>query len=290
MNDRATVYQIVSDQILQALDKGEIPWRKPWAGMAMPCNFVSKKPYRGINVWLLASRGYASPWWLSFKQVGQKGGRVKAGEHGTIVVYWKVGKVKERDTVTGEEYERDTFLLRYYRVWNSEQCEGIEIPKQEVREHKPIEEGEAVWNGYAGKPDLKHGGARACYVKALDRIEMPKPESFYSGEEYYSTLFHEAVHSTGHDSRLKRLDKREDGMGWHEDYSREELVAEMGAAYLANLCGIANAKTMENAAAYIQHWRNAIAKDNRLVVMAASKAQKAVDWITGKRGKVESAE
>lgn len=281
-----SVFEIVSQQIIKALDKGDIPWNKPWVSVA-PRNLVSKKEYRGINVWLLATEGYTSPWWMSFKQVGQLGGRVKKGEHGTIVVFWKTGVVKEQDKDTGEMKDRKTFLLRYYKVWNSEQCTGIEVPKEELREHKPIEEAEAIWKGYKNPPTLEHGGDQACYIPLADRVRMPPPEFFKSAEGYYHTLFHEAVHSTGAKTRLKRLDEGKAEHGWHEAYSREELVAEMGASFLSNMCGIATDDVKLNAAGYIQHWRDAIAKDNRLVVMAGSKAQKAVDWIIGKKADEE---
>jgi antirestriction protein ArdC len=277
---KANVFQIVTDRIVARLDAGDIPWRKPWTGEGVPMNLHSKKEYRGINLWLLHNDKYKSPWWLSFKQVGVHGGRVKKGEAGTIVTFWKVGKYKERQA-DGTDKERKSFLLRYYRVWNSEQCTGIEIPKTEVRVHQPIDEAEAMVKAYKGCPVIEHGGNQACYFPSLDRINMPKPETFKGGEHYYQTLFHECVHSTGHKSRLKRLDDKA-GVNWHDSYSKEELVAEMGATFLGQMCGINNDSVMENATAYIQHWRNAISKDNRLIVSASGKAQKAVDWITGK--------
>ena len=275
---RVNVYEIVSSRILEALDKGVIPWQKPWTSMGGPKNFKSKKAYRGINVWLLGLQGRSSPWWLTLKQANELGGRIRSGEKASICVFWKVGKYMKKDTVTGEDEEQTSFLLRYYNVFNEEQISGIEFPKPESRAVNTIDGAVKIWEGYPGKPALKHGGDRACYRVTSDEIDMPVQGAFNNDEAYYATLFHEAAHSTGHATRLKRFDEQGNG---REKYATEELVAEMGAAFLANMCGIDRKEVVDCSAGYIQHWRDAIKADNRLVVSAGSKAQKAVDHILG---------
>jgi antirestriction protein ArdC len=195
-----------------------------------------------------------------------------------LAVFWKIYK-KEVD---GEE--KEIRLLRYYRVFNVEQCEGIEYPKPEPRavDFNPIAEAQAIIDGMPNRPKLTFVGSQAYYRPVTDTVNMPAPESFSSPEEYYSTLFHEHVHSTGHASRLNRFkeEANETVAFGSNKYGKEELTAEMGAAFLCAIAGIVN-QTIENSAAYIEGWRKKIKEDRKLVVFAAARAQKAADYIRG---------
>lgn len=283
------VYEIVTAQIIEQLEKGQIPWHKPWnSAEGMPRNLVSKRAYRGINVWLLAGRGYESPYWVSFKQCKDLGGTVKKGEESTLVVFWKFLDVP--DTVEGQEPDENTPtrtipLLRYYRVFNVEQCEGLEkhIPQPEKpKTFNALAEAEKIVEGYQNKPRITHGQAGAYYRPSADLVGMPHRTSFENPEEYYSTLFHELTHSTGHKDRLARFETDEVAAFGSETYSKEELIAEMGASYLSNEAGILQ-RTIENSAAYIRGWLKRLQDDKRLIVTAAAQAQKAVDHIRGQQ-------
>ena len=272
------IYQIITDRIIDMLDAGTVPWRKPWKNACeLPQNLISKKAYRGINILTLGASGYGSPYWLTFKQAKSLGGMVRKGEKGTPVVFWKFIDVTDKET--GEE--KRVPLLRYYTVFNVEQTDGIDESKipavAELPDNfNPIDEAEKIIDESEDLPEIKHAGDRAFYRPSTDTITMPKQSQFFGTEEYYSTLFHECVHSTGHESRLDRLSK--DASFGSTDYSKEELVAEMGAAMLCGLTGIETA-TIENSAAYIDGWRKKINDNVKLVITAAGKAQKAVDYI-----------
>jgi antirestriction protein ArdC len=284
MTDKISVYEIVTNQIVKLLDAGTVPWRKPWAAAGMPRNLTSGKPYRGVNVFLLATAameaGYSSPYWMSYKQAQEHGGNVKKGEKSTIVIFWKKLISKELDE---DGKPKIFFMARYYRVFNLEQTEGVKIPKgraiDQPREIKdPIAEAEAIIASYPNAPEMIDGGAVAVYDWATDVITSPKMDDHFTAEEYYSTKFHEMGHSTGHKSRLKR--PIENAFGSHA-YGREELVAEMTAAFLLAEAGI-NAPTIENNAAYLASWIRTIKEDTQAVIKAASQAQRAADHILGR--------
>ena len=258
----------------------------------MPRNVVSKKPYRGVNVFLLAvtadAMGYESPYWLTYKQAEQLGGHVKKGEKSTLVVFWKLLEKQKLDE-SGKKQTDTIPLLRYYRVFNTDQCEGLDLsklPGMPADEHddldfSPIQACENVLGHFAKSPPIYHDGhGRAYYKPMADTVHMPERERFGSVEEYYAVLFHELTHSTGHQRRLDRFGDRACAAFGSCDYSKEELVAEMGAAFLCGMCSIENS-TMENSAAYIDGWRRRIQGDRKLVVQAAAQAQKAVDHILG---------
>lgn len=287
-NARRDIYQEVTDQILELLERGTVPWRNPIAkpgGGGWPVNLHSKKPYRGINVFLLSTigwaKGYSSDYWLTFKQAGERGGQVRKGEMSSLVVFWK--QFTTEDRATGDEVTIP--LLKHYNVFNAEQCEGIHppdafTPDKNAVPFEPLAAAEAIIDGYAQKPSISHGGGRAFYRPSTDEIVMPEPVRFDSRENYYSTLFHECVHSTGHSKRVDRgldLDTAPFGSA---DYSKEELIAEMGAAFLSASAGI-SPPTIEQSAAYIQGWMKQLKGDKKFVVQAAGAAQKATDFILG---------
>jgi antirestriction protein ArdC len=292
MTEHKSAQQAAVDSLIAQLESGCVPWRKPWTSR-MPRNVVSRKPYRGLNVFILAMSGYSSEHWLTFKQATELGGSVQKGEHGTHITYWSTynRKSKHKDEATGEESEtsRRTGFWRSYTVFNIQQC-GDLGGKLGLTNSKPIEDipaAQAAWDNYATRPELKWADC-AFYRPSEDIIGMPMRERFTSQAEYFSTLFHEAVHSTGHAKRLNREEIMNKIIFGSEDYSNEELVAEFGAAMLCGQCGIAPG-LVENQAAYIKHWLNKLSlSDNKLLIpKAMSAAQKACDYICATAAPVE---
>jgi antirestriction protein ArdC len=278
--DRRSVYSVITDRILDKLRDGVVPWHKPWAGaQGWPKSLASGKRYRGVNCFLLACLGHEQPFYLTYKQAQAMGGNVRKGEHGFPVVFWT--EWETRDKATGEECKVP--VLRYYTVFNVDQCEGVEYQPISVPtyEHDPIAAAESLLSESAVKPAIAHGFGRACYSPVADRIEMPNAERFETREHYYSTLFHELTHSTGHASRLKRDGIVGGAMFGSDTYAREELIAEMGAAFLCGECGIVD-RVLDNSAAYIDGWRARLSRDPKLVVQAAGAAQKAADLVLGR--------
>jgi antirestriction protein ArdC len=279
----ASVYEIITDRIIKQLESGVAPWRKPWrvrGKNGLPRNLVTGREYRGVNVWMLLGTGFASPYWLTFRQARQLEGHVKEGEHGLPVVYWKFEKREVQDT--DQLIEKSTVLCRFYTVFNVEQCEGLRVqPAQHTEQSpqpQPIETCERVVSDWQQKPTITLGGDIASYSKIHDLVRMPERESFESAEEYYSTLFHELAHSTGHPTRLNRSTLTNFERWGDSTYSKEELVAELSAAFLAGYCGI-DGKTLTNSASYLANWLQALRNDSRMIVVAGSQAQKATDLI-----------
>lgn len=281
------IYQEITDRIVERLEAGDLPpWRQPLRRNSddpIPKNLVSGKAYRGVNVWLLSltawMEGYGSSSWMTYRQAKAKGGQVRKGERGTLVTFWT--EYAKTNPQTNEETKRP--VLRHYTAFNVEQIEGVEPPGSsgsDASEFRPIERAERIVDGYAGSPSIEHRGARACYLLGEDIVRMPPGEAFLSAEFYYATLFHELTHSTGHSKRLGRgLDDAPSPFG-SPDYSKEELVAEMGAAYLAATAGV-SPPTIEQSASYIAGWLRSFRDDKKLIVHAAAQAQKAADHILG---------
>jgi antirestriction protein ArdC len=278
-----TVYEVVTNRIIKQLEAGTAPWHKPWrvrGKSGLPRNVATGREYRGINVWVLLSSEYSSQHWVTFRQARELGGHVRQGEVGFPVVYWKFDK---REVQDGDEIvEKPSVLCRFYKVFNVEQCEGLGLqpsqPTEKEPQVQPIEACEQVVAGWLQRPTIKHGGDCASYNKSLDLVQMPENSCFQSAEEYYSTLFHELTHSTGHPARLNRSTLTDFERFGDAAYSREELVAELGAAFLSGYCGIEN-RTISNSAAYVANWLEALKNDSRLVLLAASQSQKAADLI-----------
>jgi antirestriction protein ArdC len=267
---------------MAAMKKGNIPWRKPWTGNGtngLPGNFVSKKTYQGVNLLLLSCAPFDCPWFVTYKQAQDLGGHVRKGETSDlVVVFAKYLDDKRRPKGDGTFHKFP--MLRYSKVFNLEQCEGIKWQSAPTEQPKftPIESAVSIWQNMPNKPELRHKEQSAYYMPPLDFINMPKPETFSAPEEYYSTLFHEAIHSTGHKSRLNREFGQRFG---NEPYSKEELIAEIGAAFLCAIAGIAMPKLTENSDAYIAHWLSKLSDDSKLIVTASTKAKNAVKYILG---------
>lgn len=270
-----TAYEIVTESIIKQLESGVAPWRKPWH-TEMPANLISKKEYRGINIFLLAAQGYGSRYWVTYHQAQALSGNVKKGARGSKVAFWKFDEYRKENSETGETENRKSVLLRYYTVFNLEQCEGIKSPEP-VPVINPIEQCESIVTSMPNPPGFAQD-SQACYRPSTDTVGMPARSAFHSAEEFYSTFFHELIHSTGHPSRIGREGIMNHNPFGSEDYSREELIAEMGAAMLCGVAGI-ESQTLGNSAAYLQAWINKLKSDSRLIVSAASQAQKAADFI-----------
>lgn len=284
------VYQTVTNRILEMLDKGEIPWNKPWhGGLEGAISYSTGKPYSLLNQFLLGKEGE----FLTFNQVKALGGKVKKGAKSYMVVFFKMFLSKEFKRTKDEngeekmeEEEKRVPVLRYYYVFHIDDCEGIKskLDKKPVCTLKPVEQAEKVISDYYDREDCTLEvklSDRAYYSPIDDNVVIPQLDQYDSVEEYYSTAFHETVHSTGHSKRLNR------DMSGHfgtQDYSKEELVAEMGAAFLLNHCQLDNPKVTKNNAAYVQGWARKLRSDKKFIVSAASKAERAVKYIlTGER-------
>jgi antirestriction protein ArdC len=270
-------YDRITDRITALLEQGTVPWQKPWkARTGLPRNFVSKNPYRGINVFLLLAMMYESPFWLTFRQVSQLGGSVRKGEKACPVVFWKQTTVEDKKS--GEQKKK--YLLRFYHVFNVAQCDGMKISAEPVQENV-IAKPEDIVAQMPQPPILKHGMTRAYYSPREDCVGLPPRERFERTEDYYSTVFHEFVHSTGHEKRLKRSTLTESAGYGSNPYCKEELIAEMGAAFLCGLAEIGE-RTIDNSAAYLKGWLEQLRQDKTLIVQAAAQAQKAADFILGR--------
>lgn len=271
----------VTQKIVAALESGVAPWVRPWgvSGIA-PRNYISKKPYQGINVLLTSMAGFSSPYWMSYKQAQAKGGQVRGGEKGTKIVYWKLFDVEVRVTkgaVTRTEKQKRPFL-RLSTVFNAEQIDGIDFPTPEVSEFDPIAEGDALIDNFTQECPIQYGGDSAYYSPPEDRIQLPTREQFESSDAFYGTAFHEMVHATGHESRLAREGVVNHDRFGSERYGKEELIAEMGSAFVSAELGI---ERTTPSAAYIAAWLENIRGDKKLVVQAAGKATKAAQLILG---------
>lgn len=276
MND---LYQAVTDRIIEALAAGTPPWIAPWRdGTAIPCNLATGKPYRGINVLMLhleaLSRGLADSRWLTLRQANALGAVVKRGEHGTPVVFFKW---RELDEAAPEDdtQKRVVPLLRSYTVFNASQVDFLPERFQLGQQPQWGEVVEAETLLRESGAQIRHGGNRACYLPEEDRIQLPPPAWFPEAEGYYATALHELTHWSGHPSRLNRVLGRRHGI---DAYAYEELVAEMGAAFLCAHCSIPG--RLEHAS-YIEAWLAALRHDKRLIFVAAGAAQKAADFVLG---------
>ena len=294
---RKSVYEIITERILEKLEQGTVPWQRPWSTAGgRPGNLITGREYRGVNVFLLASQGFTSPYWVTFKQAKQLGGSVCKGERSTPIVFWRWIARETENPETGETETKQIPLVRYYSVFNAEQCDDIsharlEAKQEEPEPFNPIESAERIVASYPKPPSISEDGRGTAYYRpTTDSIHTPNRETFDSEEHYYATLFHEMAHSTGHESRLARPGVTDRSRYGSHEYSQEELVAEMGAAFLAAEAGIDNEGLVEHSAAYLASWLKALRNDKKLVVFAGAQAQKAVDHILDRSSKCEAAE
>lgn len=271
------IYGVITDRIIEQLENGVIPWEKPWTGtQSGAISGATGKAYSILNQMLLGKPGE----YYTYNQVLAKGGHVRKGEKAQIVVFWKQVRVTEQDEA-GQQIEKIIPMLKYYSFFHADQCEGI-TTKQRPTKEITHPEADDIITAYSQRESLKirhQSGDEAYYSPSRDCVVLPLREQFNSVSEYFSTAFHELTHSTGHSSRLNRL-KATAHFG-NAEYSKEELVAEIGAAALLNYAGLETKKSLRNNAAYVQSWLGALKNDKRMIVQASGAASKAVDLIIG---------
>ncbi len=291
-------YQIITDRIIEKLSAGVIPWKHfstLRADESAPRNYLSERPYNGVNYFLLSMMQYRSPYWLTFKQAKSLGGNVRKGEKSTPIVFWSFTDVKDPDSRPGEISSRDKrhAFLKRFNVFNQEQVDGIELKAMPEtpsgRDTSPNDTADAVIHSMHNAPTIDYvDSPSAFYRPSTDTIQMTNKQHCVNDDRFYEVLFHELTHSTGHKKRLAR-----DGVGnshafGSREYGREELIAEMGAAFLCAECGISQG-TIDDSSAYIDNWLKLFRSDTKILIQAAGKAQKACDFILGRkyRGNVE---
>ncbi len=278
-----SVYEMVTERIISQLEQGVIPWKKPWTGIKSGAyNRVSKKSYSLLNQMILKHEGE----YATFKQWTDLGGHIRKGEKSEIVVFWKIQPVEEI-TEDGTKEIKQIPLLRYFNVFHISQVDGVEpLAKDELHDIEPIEKAENVLYSYWTRESItvEHiKGDDAYYSPTRDLIRLPLFEQFTEANEYYSTAFHESVHSTMKETRCNRAEDRKGKLVafGSDDYSKEELVAEIGSASIMNIIGIETSKSFRNSSAYIQNWLSVLKNDVKFIVSASSKAEKAVNYILG---------
>lgn len=287
------MYAIITKRIISELEKGNIIWRKTWNSYGIAKNYVTGKPYKGINFLMMNFfSSHSVPYYMSFKQAKDLGGNIKKGAKSEQVIYFstyfKDGdnnpiSIEQASTrkQAGEKVKVLKFL-KYYNVFNVADIEGIDFDFEEVKlkPHEKIEKCEAILANYANAPRYEFKDLNsAFYSPTFDYINMPPIEQHDTSEDYYCTFFHELIHSTGHAKRLCRTEIVEHNTFGSQPYSIEELTAELGAAFLCHLAQIENNGLIENAAAYIKGWLKQLRNDNQFIFKAAAEAQKAVDYI-----------
>lgn len=286
------LYQEVTDRMIELLEQGVAPWRCTWSKYGAARNYATGHIYTGINAFLMNLTPHPIPYFMSFKQIKAKGGSVRKGSKANMVLFYKTlfkneeeGFISQQKATAlrgmGEEVQPIP-MLKHYWVFNIADIEGIdiEIPEVELKEHERIEKCEAIINNMKNKPAFVFEDAnRAYYSPFSDKLNMPALGQFETAEEYYSTYFHELTHSTGHEKRLKREGITDLNPFGSKEYSKEELIAEMGASFLSAHAGINHSELTENSAAYLQGWLNVLKADKKLIFKAAAEAQKATDYI-----------
>lgn len=281
-----SVYDIVTEIVLKKIEAGTNPWVKPWSdkyGNAAACNFKTKKAYRGINRILTNMSGYSCPFWVTYKQAQELGGSVRKGEKSTLITYFQLLKDKQDE-------KKNIPILKYYQIFNIEQCDGIELPELPAVEKNHIESlesAEKIAKDYSHnqKIEIRYGGNRAYYSPMNDYVNLPERDTFTSQDGFYSTMFHELGHSTGHKSRLARGLESSEGFG-SVSYSKEELVAELCAAFLCSRIGLDN---LDQSAAYLKGWIKPLQDNPKWIVSAAGQAEKAAEFIS-QYSKIEEGE
>lgn len=294
------LYSEISARIIEQLEQGIIPWKKPWSGVSSGAiSHATGRPYSLLNQMLLMQPGE----YITWNQCKQEGGSVKKGAKAKMVVFWKVQPREKKDAAgnivtdaDGKPVVEGVPVLRYFQVFHIDDCEGIK-PKYNgpsAVAADPDEAAEAAFTDYVRRENIRVISLitdEAYYSPSVDLIHLPIREQFTNTAEYYSTAFHEATHSTGHPTRLNRFERGAAAAAFgSESYSKEELVAEMGAACILHELGIETPSSFKNSAAYIQSWLRALKNDKRLIISAAARAEKAVKLILNINDKREQGE
>ena len=276
------LYQQITDRIIAQLEAGTIPWRKPWKGSSGAISRSTGKPYSVLNQLLLPYDGE----YVTFKQAAEEGHPVKKGEKASAVFFFKF--IETEDKETGEK--KKVPLLKYYSVFHTSQCQGMKprfaISDGQRNDLQPDKRAEQILQDYidhSGVTLKKEKSNRAFYSPAQDTIVVPEIGQYKELAEYYSTIFHEAVHSTGHPTRLNRI--ADIALLGSESYSKEELTAELGSSYLVNATGLETESSFQNSTAYLNGWLSVLKGDKRFIISAAGQAEKAVHMILGEKEK-----
>lgn len=266
-------YELIVNQILEKLDDGILPWQKSWIWW-LPCNYETGKEYRWLNKLILLFDDYKDKRYLTVKQIQKLGGKIKTWTHATKVIFYKYSE----DSECSEWAEKYSYpVIRYYNLFNIEQVAWIEFtPKKELDILERYQKAQKILDIYKDKPNIT-SWVEPCYIPLTDTIQMPKPEKFDILDNYYSTLFHELIHSTWSDKRLNRF-KDKVSYYWNKEYSFEELVAEIWAMFLSQEVWIIQ-NTRNNSIAYIKWWLEYLHSNKKYIIQASSQAQKAVDYI-----------
>ena len=268
-----SVYEIVTNKIISELEKGNVPWKKNWSSSYV--NYMTKKPYRGINRLLLNLSGFKCPYFLTFLQAKEMGLSIKKGSNASIVVFYKIDKQIIENEINDEVILKNKYILRYYNVFNLEQTD---YKGDDLRNFKDNENAETVIEKYTDCPVITNGDS-AFYTPVFDEICVPSKNNFSKVDDYYLTLFHEVVHSTGHSKRLSRKGVAGEIKFGSEIYSEEELIAEIGSNFLCEDCGLN--PDFNNSLSYIKGWLSLLKDDKRIIVFAAGQAEKACEYIKG---------
>lgn len=271
------VEQIITEKIIQELENNSVPWSPQYSKFGQEnVNFISKKPYQGINRLLLWMAGFQNPYFLTFKQANQLGGKIKKGEKASMVIFFKFYE-RIKDNLEIENIP----VVRYYNVFNITQTEGIDYQKElDTYKTYNIKDCEDIIKDFEGCPDIKHNEQQAYYSPDFDYINMPQKNTFFKPESYYHTLFHELIHSTGHEKRLNRFKNQKDKLNSSlEKYSLEELVAEIGSTFLSKHSNISEKDYWENSVSYIKGWIKHLRNNPKHIIYAAARAEKAKNYI-----------
>lgn len=303
---KADLFEKVKQTLIEGIEKEGMSWFRPWKSAVgndwRPINRATGRVYTGMNVWFLSASmrefGYEHNEWVTYKNAQDVGGNVRKGEKSTEVFFWNIGywnpTTKKTyksmsDAVSKGEDPKDIkqfFSLKVYYVFNIAQCDNIEPrnPGEPAEEgtFNPVEEAERIIAEWGTKPPIRHGGNSAHYSPTMDYVQMPEPKTFIDGDSYYKTLFHELVHSTGHETRLKRKGVAEFDKFGSERYAMEELVAESGSMMLAGIAGLNPKDSDSNSVAYIKGWVKKLKETpSNAITSALTQSSKAVTFIVG---------
>lgn len=293
MNNQQTIEKVTA-KMIERMESGKLNWNRPWKAGMLPHNYESGHTYRGWNLFITMFSEFESPYFLTFNQISKMGGTIKKGSKGLPIMFWKKFSKKTVETnKDGKELEKSFLIAKDWTIFNAEQIEGIDFKEIELNQLGTCEELETITHNMPTPVKIKHSlmSDGAYYTPTYDEISMPDKGQFKATGEYYSTLVHETIHSTGHKSRLDRFAKNDGEFdGRKGSYSYEELVAELGAAYLCAMYGVNSEDTEKNSAAYLQGWLQRFKGDLQMLYKASTDAQKAVDYIVNKQKEEDTEE